>query len=511
MKSINAPQARPRSRAGMLPLDWARAPSVEDMWPDKVDISVRGRVSWPDGTSFHGYLTAIGQRSAFKNKPTVGRTFKSEIDFGSVKGEVRIDMAVGHRADEPLAGEAGVSLRLYLNPTRTRAHAVRRNSAPLDQINLRQFFKPIASSEEVFEEGNGFEDRNSLDGTENFFWNAEEAGGTTPTARARARDDFLLLYQVRLQDLVRDLFTLDSGTRDSDNDAAILQPASVSFSWSDLHVTYAEIYAERSAWDPVEVMHRLHDRGLSLARDIRASKFTGATTACAYETNNGFSHIVIPLTRQANFDISVYAKTPRRTRFEVRYRREFSRIIRCASTGAGRLSSALGLLLRDAATRVPWQSLGRAARDPSSTGRNDVLELMIALQTATRDIPAAFAPLVRSLIQTGGIHNDESKVPGIEKAIASLVKTGVLEHWQTQKKEARRGRRYGLTQRFFDARFRVLAGFAPPQSQEEHHVAPPGWEPSTRQPQPIVLRKYARDRSQLERQRAILRRNGLTE
>jgi hypothetical protein len=513
MKKRIAPKARLRSQAGILPLDWRIEPASNEMWPDKIDILLFGHIEWPDGVSFHDYLLSIAGHPAIKGKPTVGRRFRSDVSFGSVNGEMNIAMVNGNRADVALAGQAKIVLSLFLNPTRTHALAVRRNPKSLHELSLREFFKPIMQADEAFREIKGFADGDALDGSDNLFWNAKEAGGTTSSARAKARDEFLVLYETRLRDLITVMLTPTPAPRDGEGEHENLQNGvHLTIPWSDLRVRYAEIYLERSTEDPVATMHVLHDRGLSLARSIRASSYSRANTAFIYEKKEGFSHVVVPLTRRSNIDLSVYAKTRLRLRFEVRYRREFTRIVKDAPANDTRLSCSLALLIDDAATRLPWRALRAAMRQPVDHGSDQVFKLIIAIQSATEKNPKIFPDLLRSLILTGGVNSDDEKLPGINSAITKLAKRGILEHWQTQKKEARAGRRYGLTQEYFCCRLILSAGNNHPASINDRAEVVTNASNSVDQQEdkpnkPLGIRPHARSMRELAREHAVFRRN----
>jgi len=472
---LKPPQVRPRSPTGMVPLDWQRAPTDDDAWPDKVHIDLTGEVWWPDGVSFIGYLRDIARETTIRKKPTVGRKFRTPIDYGSVQGDVTIAMISDAMADEPVAGRARIKLSLFLNPTRTRAQAIRRNNAALESLSLRDFFRRLPPVREAFSEhGVVSPDGDALDENDNFFWNADEAGGTTPDARARSRDEFLPLYERRLIDLVHYLLSpFPDAPVERDTLGAGRGHVCLNLDWGGLNVRHAEIYVERFTTDAPAIVHRLHDRGLSLARSIRASKFT--TPACVIsEAEHGLAHLVVPLTGSRNIDLSIYAKTAKRVRFEVRYRHEFSGVIRHrAAKDETRLASALSCLLRDAIKRMPWSELRRACQIGPEANPSDIVELVTAIQSACQDHPSLFPHLADRILLTGGVSNHEKDHPGIGTVIKRLTRAGILERWQVQQKEARTGRRYALAPSHHSTRLKMLRGFMPEDRSVEDQFANP--------------------------------------
>lgn len=462
------PPARARTRYGLAPLAWSTAPTASEAWPDKIRIEVRGHVEWPSGNSFSDYLNAIAPSVYFTARPTIGRRFRADIRYGpGITGELRLDMASHGRADEPAAGYARITLALNLNPTTVRANAIRRNTGPLEATSLSRFFKPPPSAQEAFAEG-PFANRSEipLDNSENVLLSPSELGGLTKRDRELARDEFLLLYETKLRMLVQEMLQPRPQIHPADGSVAGMYR--VELDWRSLVLQQAEIYFERRTDDPVATVRRLHDRALDLARRIKSQFFTDipstgrpVPTTFAISQDDGYPHLVVPLTGTRNVELSIYAKTNRRIRFEIRYRRKFGNHLRACSTGDDRLTSLLTRLMENAARRLPWRSLGRAASVPPDVDIGDIPEFIRRLVNATNRAPRLFDPVVRQLVLTGGIFADEERFPGILPVIRRLERAGVLFRWQVQQKEERASRRYGLSDRFAAVRLKMLSGFIP--------------------------------------------------
>jgi hypothetical protein len=514
MNQDTAQRARQRTRAAMWPLDWNEGPREEEAWPDKLAVAVRGVVTWPDGVSFHAYLKDIAREGRFGTAPTVGRKYRTALAFGNVKGLVTVKMEAGARADERVGGRASISLSLFLNPTRTRAHVVRRHgSVPLSDLTLKQFFAPHATTGEVFREDHpdAGDDRDALDANDNFFWNAREAGGTSHASRRKVRDEFLAIYERRLRELVASMFlpTCIPQPIDLDDLGDGRDKVLVEFDWANLSLSYAEIYIERGVDDPVRIVRRIQDRGMALARSVRSANFSSKAAAFFVEANEGWPHLAVPLVGARNIDLSIYAKTSKRVRFEVRYHNQFSRVIAGSSHGDDRLQSALHLLIGDAVKRLPWASLRSVSKIPPSVDVADISDLIIAIHSACHVQPNHFAHIAHWLTLTGGVFVDEDAHPGISKVINQLVKSGHVERVKLQQKERRKLRRFSLTERYHQTRRRMLTGFFPEDhSVEEDNSALANG--SIDEPLPARLsgiRRVARDYNTL----AKLRRLGLEE
>lgn len=460
------PPARVRRRDGLVPLSWSKAPEAGDTWPDKVRIEIRGHVTWTDDLSFLDYLREIAPSIYVSAAPTAGRRFRADISYGpSVSGKLQISMASGRLADQRGAGSAGITISLNLNPTTTRAIAVRRSPVPLEAASERQFFKPIAQAQEAFGEG-AFADpqEKALDGSDNVLMGREEWGGTTLQARINARNAFLTLYERRVRDLARHV--VDPASRRPDTGGSETSHYQVTLDWGSLVLQQAELYFERAIDDPEKVVRRLHDRALDLARRVKAQSFADVPrdgrpypTSFAVIQHDGYPHVVVPLTGTQNVELSVYAKTNRRIRFEVRYRRRFGNHLRGCSTSSDRLTSLLLRLSENAATRLPWSALRMAVAAPPAVDIGDIPEFVRHLVHATDREPSLFDPIIRQLVLTGGVFADEERFPGIREAIRRLERKGVVNHWQIQQKEERRSRRFGLTARFAEVRQAMLTGF----------------------------------------------------
>jgi hypothetical protein len=472
---IRQPPARRRSRDGLEPLSWSKAPDASEAWPDKLRIEVRGRATWGEGGSFIAYLRRISPSSYLTAPPTVGRRYRAEVRYGTgVTGDLRINMVSQGLADSVGPGEARITLALNLNPTTTRALAVRRSTSSLADVTLPEFFKPHAQIDEAFGEG-PFADRVewALDKAENVMLSVAELGGGTSGMRASARDEFFALYENRLRSLAEHI--VNPPVRDDDSFAVL-----ATLDWGTLVLQQAEVYFERRADDPVAVVRRLQDRALDLARRVKQQSFADVPsdrkpvpTTYSANQDDEYPHLIVPLTGSRNIELSIYAKTNRRIRFEVRYRRQFGNHLRACSTGPDRLTSLVLRLTENASRRLPWRSLAGAAATPPDVDVGDIPQLIRHLVHATRRQPELFYPMVHRLVLTGGVVADEDRFPGVSKAIRELERLGVLSRWQTQQKEERANRRYGLSDRFAAVRTRMLLGFAPAPSAQ--HIQP---EPS---------------------------------
>lgn len=461
------PPARPRTRDGLHRLSWSKAPQATEFWPDKLRIEVRGHIHWGDDGSFMGYLATINPNICFAAAPTIGRKFRAAVSYGpSLTGDLKITMTSQGRADQVGEGHAKITLALNLNPTTARALAVRRNTVALDQLPLGLFFKPQASLAEAFGEG-AFADRGeiALDRADNVLLSVLELGGLTASERADVRSSFLATYEQKLRQLVEGMLHPKAGAGPDEQDICRYV---VVLDWGALVLRQAEIYVERSCDEPVGIVRRLYDRGLDLARRIKAQEFWDVPsdgrpvpTTFAVSQDDGYPHIVVPLTGSRNVELSVYAKTNRRVRLEVRYRSAFGRHLRGCSTAEDRLSSLVLRLTENAAERMPWTPLARASAVLPSVDVADVPKLIAHLIAATSNKPNLFQPLVHQIMMTGGVLDDDVRHPGISKAIARLVRAEVLWRWEMQLKEQKTSRRYGLTDRYAATRLKMLSGFVP--------------------------------------------------
>jgi hypothetical protein len=389
--------------------------------------------------------------SFIEAEPTVGRKFRAEVGFGpGVTGLLRITMVSTGLADERQAGDALVTLQLNLNPTLTRMMAVRRNAEPAEGLDLTRFFKARATTDEAFGEGSfASVTERALDKSENVLLTLAELGGQTVEQRRAARDGFLDCYERKLRLLVDSIFDHQ-----------------VEVDWASVLLEQAEIYFERRTTDPVTTVRRLSDRGLQLARRVKAQRFADAApgTTYALEQSDGFPHLIVPLTGQRSIELSIYAKTDQRVRFEVRFKRAFAGVLRGQSTGEDRLAALLKRLTHDAEKRLPWKALKGAASEPPDADIGDIAELIHRLVDASRIKPELFGPLIGQLMLSGGVIADDERHPGIEQCVRRLVRQGVLERWTIQLKEERSSRRFGLTPRFAEVRRLMLSGFLPRES-----------------------------------------------
>jgi hypothetical protein len=442
-------------------------------------------VAWDDGQSFTQYLRSISSGRYIKASPTPGRTFRASVTYGpAISGELRVNMVNGRSADVAMSGEARITLILNLNLTTTRAMAVRRNTAPLEALSEKQFFDPIMPVQEAFGEGRfAALEEMALDGKDNVLLMADEVGGASMTAREAARERFLAAYEVQLRQLADAIVSPRQTMIDAPNaDAAAYR---VRLDWGSLVLQHCEIYFERLTDNPVGLVRRLYDRGLELGRRAKAQRFVDVPnnkipvpTSFAVEQDDGFPHLVIPLTGTRNVELSIYAKTNRRIRFEVRYKRRFGHHLKGCSTGDDRLASLLSRLFDNATQRLPWKSLAIAVRIQPSVDVADISRFFERLVVATKNDPDLFSSVIHQLVLTGGVI-DDARHPKKAAAIQRLVRADVIWRWPVQQKEQRASRRYGLTEEYAGIRMAMLRGYMPnafeyvpppePEMPEDHY------------------------------------------
>jgi hypothetical protein len=234
--------------------------------------------------------------------------------------------------------------------------------------------------------------------------------------------------------------------------------------WQELRIEYAELYFERRTPDPVQIVQRLSDRSKDIARHVRLRQFSPPKLHIEFDQNGTIPQLIVPLTGSQNIALSLYAKTNRRVRFEVQYRKAFSQLVRGASRGDDRLQSMILALADNAADRVPWSELGRAIDRAPAVDFTEALDLIGHII----DIGAT-GPLLRRILRdlflTGGIY-DDAALPDLPKALRQLERRKVIEWVPLQKKERRKGRRYGLTPRYAVVREHMKQGFLPEAPDE---------------------------------------------
>lgn len=461
------PPARERSRHGLRHLDWTKTPDADDAWPDKLRVRIEGDVRWSNGASFMDYLQLIHPRGYLSANPTAGKTFRSPLKFGpAISGELTVRQRLGGEAEERVSGLAKIDLVLNLNPTRTRSLAVRRHQRGRD-LTLRQFFDPVASVAEAFGEAEfAFPDEIAFDDATNVLLTVDELGGSTPTARRASRDDFLLLYESKFRAFVADLLTPRDvppfpGDEPADQIAGNFE---LHVGWQDLRIENAELYIERRTSDPVRVVQRLSDRSRDFARHVRLRQFSPPKLHFEFDQNSTIPQLKVPLTGSQNIMLSIYAKTNRRLRFEVQYRKAFSLLVKGASRGEDRLRSMVLLLASNAADRLPWSELGRAIHRQPDVDFYEALDLIGHVVEAAGTGPL-FRDILNALLLTGGIY-DNPAWPDLPKALRHLERHKVVEWVPLQKKERRAGRRYGLTPHYAEVRERMRHGFLPDAPDE---------------------------------------------
>lgn len=261
------------SDSGLAALDWAQHPAAGDAWFDAVVLKVTGDIEWKADYSFSEYIGTIAGGDLTPAKATPGRQYRSPFrDLVTLQGKLSVDMVSPGRADARKPGTARFTFTLFLNPTKTRALAMRRLRTSLQEAYPRDFFAPLPTVAEAFNEAPPPVE-SSLNGAENLLVGPEQLGGVTAAERTKSRDDYLHVFEAQLKRILLDAMVPPFLQRDVALDgcrAEVGDQLRVSLEWHKIIVQRAEVYWERASDAPLALVSKLADRGHELARRISA-------------------------------------------------------------------------------------------------------------------------------------------------------------------------------------------------------------------------------------------------
>lgn len=476
MRTGPLPPAQKRQRSnGLVRLEWDATPTPDGAQIDALRLKVSGTVDWGPNFSFQQYIALITPSLVLKAPLTPGRRYRSDLhSYLGVSGHLEVWMTSAGRADACGLGSARFRFVIHSNPTTARALLVKRFGSNFADLSSLAFFSPIPTVDDVFGGSSLAErERPFLGRGQNMLVGRTQHGGSTEADHGLARDRFIEIFEEKLKQLLMEALCPPRLQASTSEEGCLREVADhslrVSMEWHKLTVERAEIYWDRFEPKPLGVMHRIGERALEVARSVVAKRVDHPLVE--QRSEEAQSALVIHLTGTRNIELAVYAKSPSRIRFEVRYLRDFSRMVRgLYSMRTGRLAAVLGRLTQDAARRLPWQQLRNIAAAPQAADVADLPILLDAILAATRRTPSLLSPLVTTLLMTGWVFSDEAEHPGISAAIRSLERQGVLEHTSFQQREERGRRRFALVDRFAAVRLKMLRGFAP---DENVAIVPP--------------------------------------
>lgn len=471
--AVEQPAARARHRTGRRPLDWSYNPTSDEALIDALRIKISGSILLPEGTGFETFIRSIAG-GLLRAPMTPGRLYTSDL---------REQLTVsGKFIFRERRGASTFSAILNLNPTRTLHRALdAAQRRPLAALAPRTFFSAMETLTDRSPEYSGRPNPEpTLDGKDNILPTPEHMGGTWPEGRARFQTDYLAVFEEKLKALIVEAITPQAveinvspgGCRATTKDGVVVE-----LDWHKLIVQRAEVYWERDAADAPAVARRMMDGGLTLARNIRATKYAASGAHYEVDQQDGFPSLLIPLTGRRTILLNLYAKTRTRLRTEVRYVHDFNAVLRGFRSPTARLTLLLERLKEDAAHRLPWEQLGRLAQLPPNVGIESIPDLVARITTACRGHEGALEDVTRSLLMYGGLTADDGKIAGSEAIVARLERADVLERQAFQMKEDRTGRLHGLKEPYATARRKMLLGFAPVDTSTDPLAAPPAPNP----------------------------------
>lgn len=362
---------------------------------DRLQITMEFSGLSPTEAAFHEVMETLASVSG--TTPDEQPLFRADRVMHSLKYRLRLtpgwlfELAGAREAGtvrhDPRTGLVRFSLMLVLNPTRFLAH---QGTTDIGQIAARP-------SEEALRAQNGQMLPRGLDGNDNLL-SAEQMGGQYFEGRDQRWRGVIAVYLDHIQRLVAE--------RVAQLSPEIFQlRSSIEFQ----AVQQTEVYWELEGRDAVTAVSELRNAVQRSAGTFRAT--------CGLD--HDAVQVRLPLT--VDIELSIYAKTFERVRFEVRYRRPIRQLAsRCGASG-GNVLGDLGAVRSDAASRVAgvWRAIAPAFHAAEKAG--DLFDFIDKLRRA--DLGEETRLLISLLGNNRGL--TECSVP--LATIKTLVRLGVLD------------------------------------------------------------------------------------
>lgn len=431
------PPARERYKHGIK--SWAAAdPQPREALLDRVELRLRGTLVAP----FEGGLARFAKRIGTGTEtPLFGRVHRrggrwqaSVLSGTTISGGDLVVYQSGL--------DAWLDVTLVVNPTRTLAHLLDRFSFDeIEGLDETEFFARSAEPRAA--------DR-TLDGRDNMVPDFLELAGTMHSKFVQRVATYLDWFErALLWRLVHDLCPPRYGYEIGARDGVIVasdDQVQLTLDWSGLTVSQCEVCWERHDPSALERVHVLAEEVLSSARS--ASIATHRLGQPSVERDLGALSVKVPIVPD-RIILGIYAKAIDRLRFEVRYNRSLPEEVSARLPDRPRrLTDWFDAIRDEAAERFPWANVQNLLNPPQTPSTDALADLLDAVADVTVKARPKRKSLLRQLLLHGAVTATNRDGDAPSALLERLVDRGVLEYVRLIGRDAKRGRRYRLTERY---------------------------------------------------------------
>jgi hypothetical protein len=440
------PPARKRYRHGIKNFD-VDVPQPREALLDRVELRLRGTLVSPCEDGFARFAERVSEGSAmplFGKMQRRGGRWEASVVGGSTISSGRL--TIHHKGPD-----AWLDLTLVVNPTRTLAHLLDRfRFEEFERLDATTFFSrsPMPSSP-----------NRTLDGRDNmvsdFLTFSGSVHSTFLQRVARYLEKFeRALVRYVVDELCPPEYQCEVVARDgmviTSNDTVQL-----TLDWGGLTVSQCEVCWERHDPAALERVDSLAAAVLTAARSATVGTH-GLRDGSSVDRNLGALSVKMPIVPD-RIALAVYAKALDRLRFEVRYSSNLPDEVGARlPQPPRRLTDWFDAIRDEAATRVPWGNLQQLLV-PAEDANIDVLaEFLDAIADVTSKARPKRRSLLRQLLRHGAVSATNRDGDAPSTLLERLADRGILQHARLVGRDAKRGRRYCLTDRY-----RALVGIIP--------------------------------------------------
>jgi len=406
---------------------------AERAWNDRIKIAFdRGTATVPRRRSLDAYLRSLSRGGWLQRSSSQDFAHKYRIEHPS--GLFTAALRFSRRHNDP-DGQWSIQMMLEVNPTRMFAACecdldLLRNHTVSSISELPDGLQADIMLETLDETDNCIPDR--------LIQRARRANPADVT-RASIQATWRMIEQVLVppgSGEARHLGDQGSAWDRDDRPAGLVEadqyaiaPIMFDFAWNRWAVKQLETYWEFTNEDALGVVEAVIARGQEIVEGVHLREYHISTSARERERNA--QSAIFPLGREGVV-LAVYAKTPTRTRFEVRHTRNPRSIYghkpevqALQTTSRGNLFELINLVSSEAATRMNAFLTELAYQEVRPSPHMTRLStFLFHVATACGNSPTLIMRVLSPLVRYGRI--SRSGPPEVQAALDNLVETGVL-------------------------------------------------------------------------------------
>ncbi len=433
-------RARQRSRSALKSFSVPLVPTTSEVGVDRMQVGVRGTWDLNGDTAtgraitpqnFSAAFTRLYEQSGWFRKPQSNRkgmTLLTKANAPNTLGSIRLFVS------DIAAGQGTFDVSITCNPTRTLGHLLvssRDEGDFLEWLNNQSHFGFFARS--VVSP--------SLDNGDNWLPDLDLAHSL---CGPDIFETFFPVFASKLMELAAHLVVpvgaleiVDEGT----DRLALADNLTARFGWGRATVPQIETYIERHHSEARSVIRATAQAMLASLDETRVRHHL---SRISFERQEDLFSIRSKL--PADRDLSIYAKSPDRLRFEVSRPKRGRYDPQLLFRPEERLLQIFRTERNELPECCDWDAVACLFEEPSAPILGDPVALVSNVADVCASCDAAATPVLEALLVDSGLRADLEDVP--HAVISQLLARGVIRRVSLRKRNRPGERRYSLTSNY---------------------------------------------------------------